>query len=324
MAKTGPDRLWRDFEPERFGPEDQQDYKQPMTSAAANPLANRPFLKMNGIGNSIVVLDLRGSALQVGAVDARAIGRGEGLAYDQMMVLYDPVSAGTAARMKIFNIDGSLSGACGNGTRCVAWALMQQMADKHIVLESDAGLLECTREGPWRFTVDMGAPQLGWADIPLRDAVANTVLVTLPDPPPGAELLDGFGAVSMGNPHAVFFVDDIEAHHLDRVGPLIEHHPMFPQRVNVSLAHVVSRDYIDLKVWERGTGLTLACGSAACATLVASVRRDLCGRRATIRLPGGELVIEWRESDGHVLMTGDVELEFEGKFDPSLFAAANA
>ncbi len=295
-----------------------------MTSAASNPLASRPFLKMNGIGNSIVVLDLRGSPLRVSAADARAIGRGKGLAYDQMMVLYDPVAPGTVARMKIFNIDGSLSGACGNGTRCVAWALMQQTAEKQIILESDGGLLECTREGAWRFTVDMGAPRLGWNDIPLRDAVADTLLVGLPDPPPGAEHLGGFGAVNMGNPHAVFFVDDVEAHHLDRVGPLIELHPMFPQRVNVSLAHVVARDYIELKVWERGTGLTLACGSAACATLVAAARRNLSGRRATFRLPGGELVIEWRESDGHVLMTGDVELEFEGRFDPMLFAEANA
>ena len=292
--------------------------------APSNPLANRPFLKMNGIGNEIVVLDLRGTPLQVGAADARAIGRGEGLHYDQMMVLHDPVTPGTLARMKIFNIDGSLSGACGNGTRCVAYALMDGTDLRRLVVESDAGLLECTREGQWRFTADMGKPRLGAGEIPLRDVVADTASVALPDLPEGAEKLGDFGAVNMGNPHAVFFVDDVEAHGLDRLGPLIEHHPMFPQRVNVSLAHVAGHDRIDLKVWERGTGLTLACGSAACATLVAAVRRGLTGRKATISLPGGELVVEWRESDGHVLMTGDVELEFAGRFDPALFETAQA
>lgn len=293
-----------------------------------NPLASRPFLKMNGIGNEIIVLDLRGAAVEVRPEDARAIGRGASngrpLRYDQMMVLYDPVTPGTAARMKIFNIDGSLSGACGNGTRCVAFALMDGADGRRLVVESDAGLLECTREGQWRFTVDMGAPRLAAAQIPLRDAVADTAQVALPDAPAGAEALGLFGAVNMGNPHAVFFVQDVEGHGLETLGPLVEHHPMFPERVNVSLAHVVSRERIELKVWERGTGLTLACGSAACATLVAAVRRGLADRRATISLPGGELVIEWRESDGHVLMTGDVELEFSSAFDPALFEAAGS
>ena len=279
---------------------------------------------MNGIGNSIIVLDLRGSPLQVSAADARAIGRSKGLAFDQMMVIYDPVTPATAARMTIFNMDGSLAGACGNGTRCVALALMDGTDTKRIVLESDAGLLECVREGQRRFTVDMGAPRLVWDEIPLRDKITDSASVTLPDPPPGAEKLGPFGAVNMGNPHAVFFVEDVEGHRLERLGPLIEHHPLFPQRVNVSLAHVVSRERINLKVWERGTGLTLACGSAACAALVAASRRNLTDRCATISLPGGELVIDWRQSDSHVLMTGDVELEFEGRFDRALFAAADA
>ena len=289
-----------------------------------HPLAHRPFLKMNGIGNKIVVLDLRGTDLAVDAASARAIGRGEGLAYDQMMVLHDPATPGTVARMKIYNIDGSLSGACGNGTRCVAWALMRGTETQWLVLESDAGLLESTREGEWRFTVDMGAPRLAWNEIPLRDAVADTARVTLPAPPKGAENLGPFGAVNMGNPHAVFFVDDVEAHGLETLGPLIEHHPMFPQKVNVSLAHVVSRERIELRVWERGTGLTLACGSAACATLVAASRRAMVERRAAISLPGGELVIDWRAHDNRVFMTGDVALEFDGRFDPALFADVSA
>jgi len=293
-----------------------------------SPLAHRPFFKMNGIGNSIIVLDLRGTDIRVDAGEARAIGRGRhgehSLAFDQMMVLYDPETAGTRARMKIFNIDGSLSGACGNGTRCVAWALMDGTDEHSLVVESDAGLLECSRESPWRYTVDMGAPRLGALDIPLRDDVPDTAHVELPDPPYGAEKLGPFAAANMGNPHAVFFVSRIADHDLASLGPLIEHHPMFPERVNVSLAHIADHDHIDLKVWERGTGLTLACGSAACATLVSAVRRSLTARRATIALPGGELVVEWRELDGHVLMTGDVELEFTGRFDRTLFEPAQA
>ncbi len=289
-----------------------------------NALAHTPYLKMNGIGKKIIVLDLRGTCPQVSAAEARAIGRGAGMAYDQMMALFDPVTPGTVARMKIFNIDGSFSEACGNGTRCVAWVLMEGSDASRIVLESDAGLLECTRDGPWRFTVDMGTPRFGWDEIPLRDAVQDTQRITLPEPPPGGGALGPFGAVNMGNPHAVFFVDDIEAHHLDRLGPLIEHHPMFPQRVNVSLAHVLSRDRIDLKVWERGAGLTLACGSAACATLAAAARRTLAGDRATVRLPGGELVIDWRRTTNRIFMTGDVELESRGRLDPALFAGLDA
>lgn len=285
-----------------------------------SPLAGRPFFRMNGIGNKIIVLDLRGTPLAVSAQEARAIGRGERLDYDQLMVIYDPQRADTKARIKIFNLDGSASAACGNGTRCVAWAMLKDGGGDHLLLESDAGLLECRREGPWRFSVDMGAPRFGWQEIPLRDPAADTRAIALPDPPPGVAALGPFAAASMGNPHAVFFVDDIEAHDLARLGPLIEHHPLFPQRVNVSLAQVLTRNSIRLKVWERGTGLTLACGSAACATLATAVRRNLADRRASIRLPGGDLDIEWRASDSHVIMTGDVELEFEGRFDPALFA----
>lgn len=290
-------------------------------SAPVNPLAHRPFFKMNGIGNKIIVLDLRGTAIVVSPQDARDIGAGAGLHYDQMMVLHDPVSHGAAARMKIFNIDGSLSGACGNGTRCVAWVLMRNGAEDRIIVESDAGSLECRRLGEWRYSVDMGAPEFAAHKIPLRDAVADTRTIVLPDPPQGAAALGPFAAVSMGNPHAVFFVESIEAHDLALLGPQIETHPFFPQKVNVSLAQILTRNDIALKVWERGTGLTLACGSAACATLAAAVRRDLAERHARIRLPGGDLEVEWRDSDQHIIMTGDIELEFEGAFAPALFTS---
>lgn len=279
-------------------------------------LAGRPFLKMNGIGNAIVVLDLRATDIAVTPREACAIAAGEGLAYDQLMVLSDPRTAGTEAFMTIFNNDGSLSGACGNGTRCVAWALMRGRAGEAIRLETQAGLLDCRRVGEWRFTVDMGAPRLRWDEIPLARGVADTSAVELD----AARDLGPFCAVNMGNPHAVFFTPNAMAVDLAEVGPRLERDPIFPEKANISIAEAKGRGRVLLRVWERGAGATRACGSAACATLVAGVRTGRTGRQAEIELPGGSLVIEWRESDSHVLMTGDVELEFEGRFDPAIFA----
>ncbi len=287
-------------------------------------LAGRPFLKMNGIGNEIIVLDLRGAGVGVSPDEARAIARGEGLAYDQLMVLSDPRSAGTDAFMTIFNNDGSLSGACGNGTRCVAWALMRAGGREQVMPETQAGLLDCRRAGEKRFTVDMGAPRLDWREIPLARATDDTSAVDLPE----AGDLGPFCAVNMGNPHAVFFVQDAMKVDLPSIGPQLERHPIFPERANISIAQVTdssqTRARILLRVWERGAGITRACGSAACATLVAAARTGRTGRAADVDLPGGTLFIEWRESDSHVLMTGDVELEFEGRFDAALFKDAAA
>ena len=277
---------------------------------------------MNGAGNEILVLDLRGTDVRVSGEDARAIGAAPGLKFDQLMALYDPAHAGSAASMKIFNIDGSLSGACGNGTRCVAWELLRDGAARELQLESDGGLLHATRDGEWTFTVDMGAPQFGWRDIPLAGAGADTARLTLAPAIAGAP--GEFSAVSMGNPHAVFFVDDAMAIDLAGLGPQIETHPMFPERVNVSFAQVRARDSILLRVWERGAGATLACGTAACATAVAGARLGLTDRAATVSLPGGDLRIHWRDSDDHVLMTGPVELEFETTLDASIFARETA
>ncbi|HEY8581054.1 MAG TPA: diaminopimelate epimerase [Beijerinckiaceae bacterium] len=288
-----------------------------------HPLANRPFLKMNGIGNEIVVLDLRGSGAAVTPADARAIARGEGLAYDQLMVLGEPRGAGVDAHMTIFNNDGSESGACGNGTRCVAWAMTRDGARDRVTLETSAGRLEAVRAGATRFTVDMGAPRLDWRDIPLAHAVPDLRAVRVPE----AGALGAFAAVNMGNPHAVFFVEDAMAVDLAAIGPVLERHPIFPERANISVAQVRpggARPSILLRVWERGAGITRACGSAACATLVAAALTGRTGRAADVELPGGVLDIAWRESDSHVLMTGDVELEFEGRFAPGLFAGVEA
>ena len=285
-----------------------------------NPLIGRSFLKMNGIGNAIIVLDLRGTPLSVRPEDARAIAKGPRTGFDQLMVLSDPHSPGTAAFMQIYNCDGSLSRACGNGTRCVAWALLEADTASTVLLETQAGLLACRRDGPLTFTVDMGEPRLGWQEIPLSENFSDTRRIELMVGPADAPVLAGPAVVNMGNPHAIFFVPDYQAIDLATIGPMLEHHPMFPERANISIAQMTSPSSMILRVWERGAGLTLACGSAACAAAVAAVRRRVGERTISVALPGGTLVIEWRESDNHVLMTGLVELEYRGSFDAALFA----
>jgi diaminopimelate epimerase len=295
-----------------------------MTSTELSRLAGRRFLKMNGAGNEIVVLDLRGTSIHVSAADARAIAGGPGSFFDQLMVLHDPKARGTDAFLRIYNSDGSEAGACGNGTRCVGWAMMSdpQMGagTRPLLVETKAGLLPIARLTERDFTVDMGAPKLNWQDIPTRDPFFDTSGIELQIGPIDDPILHTPGVVSMGNPHAVFFVDDPYRFDLARIGPMLENHPIFPDRANISLAAVTRPDHIVLRVWERGAGITRACGSGACAALVAAVRRDLSAREATVSLPGGDLAIAWREDDGHVLMTGPAELEHEGHFAPSIFA----
>ncbi|MGW9331852.1 diaminopimelate epimerase [Bosea sp. NPDC055594] len=291
-----------------------------------NALAHRRFLRMNGLGNEITVLDLRGTKTVVSAGEARAIAAAPGMHFDQLMVLHDPRTPGTDAFVRIYNTDGSEAGACGNGTRCVAWAMMAdpQMGDpakKTLTLETKGGLLPARRLSDVVFTVDMGEPRLAWDEIPLAEPFHDTSGFELQIGPIDAPVLHTPGAVNMGNPHAVFFVDDPYRFNLEQIGPLLENHPIFPDRANIGLAAVKAPDHIVLRVWERGAGITRACGSGACAALVAAVRRELSDRKATVSLPGGDLVIEWRESDGHVLMTGPVELEREGVLEPALFVA---
>ena len=297
--------------------------------APMSALANSRFLKMNGLGNEITVLDLRGADLRVSPREARAIAAHPRSRFDQLMVLHDPLTPGTDAYLRIYNTDGSESGACGNGTRCVAFAMMTDpaMARPHgdsLLLETRAGLLPTQRVSEHVFTVDMGAPRLEWNQIPLREPFQDTRSIELQVGPIDAPILHTPSAVNMGNPHAIFWVDDVEPYDLARIGPLLENHPVFPERANISLAQVKSPEHIVLRVWERGAGLTRACGSAACAALVAAHRKRLTGRQATVTLPGGDLLIEWRERDGHVLMTGPVELEHEGTLAPELFAGAPA
>jgi len=242
---------------------------------------------------------------------ARRIGHGPA-AFDQLMVLNDPRSAGTDAFVTIFNSDGSEAAACGNGARCVAFALLRDGPRSRLNLETSAGLLACERRGPVSFSVDMGKPRLRWDEIPLRDRFADTRAIELQIGPIDAPILHSPSVVNMGNPHAIFWVARDAELDLERIGPMLENHPIFPDRANISLASVASREHLALRVWERGAGLTKACGSAACAALVAAVRKDYCDREATVSLPGGDLHVEWRERDDHVILTGPVELEFEG------------
>ena len=292
-----------------------------------NALAQRRFLKMNGLGNQITVLDLRGTTLRVGESDARAIAAEPRAHFDQLMVLHDAVTPGTDAFIRIYNTDGSEAGACGNGTRCVAWAMIAdpQMGDPAktaLTLQTKGGLLVARRESADVFTVDMGRPRLSWDEIPLAEPFHDTSAFELQIGPIDAPILHTPCAVNMGNPHAVFFVDDPYRFNLEQIGSLLENHPIFPDRANIELASVVAPDHIVLRVWERGAGITQACGSGACAALVAAVRRELSDRKARVSLPGGDLVIEWRERDGHVLMTGPAEFEWDGTLDPALFETA--
>jgi diaminopimelate epimerase len=284
-------------------------------------LANHAFTKMNGLGNEIVVVDMRRSAAAISPADARAAAKPNGAPYDQLMALYAPRTPGTDAFVRIYNNDGSESGACGNGMRCIADLLAKESGKDAVTFETQAGILNCWKASPGLFTVDMGAPRFRWDEIPLAEKF-DTRAIELQIGPIDNPVLHSPSAVNMGNPHAIFWVDDVNAHELERFGPLLENHPIFPERANITLAAVKTREHIVIRTWERGAGLTKACGSAACAAAVAAARLGRAGRNVTITLPGGDLAIEWRESDDHVLMTGPVAYEYEGRFDPALFAGA--
>ena len=288
-------------------------------------LANHAFLKMNGLGNEIVVVDMRRETGAVTPAEARAAAQPNGAPYDQLMTLHAPRTPGTDAYVRIYNNDGSEAGACGNGMRCIADVLFKETGKGALTFETQAGLLNCWKgETPLISTVDMGKPRFAWNEIPLAEEFQDTRAIELQIGPIDKPILHSPSALSMGNPHAIFWVDDVEAYDLGKIGPLLENHPLFPERANISLAQVKSREHIVIRTWERGAGLTKACGSAACAAAVAAARLRRTGRKVTVTLPGGDLAIEWRERDDHVLMTGPVAYEYEGKFDPALFAAVGA
>jgi len=271
---------------------------------------SRPFLKMNGLGNDFVVVDARLAAFTPSTDEVRRIAdRERGIGCDQLIVV-EPAD-GAHARMRIWNADGGEIEQCGNAARCVAWLLMEAGARDAVTLETVGGLLRAERAGEHAVTVDMGPPRLDWRDIPLAEEM-DTRGIELQVGPIDDPVLHTPGCVSMGNPHVVFFVADAAAAPVREVGPIIEHHLLFPEGVNVGFAEVRARDRIRLRVWERGAGETQACGTGACAALVAACRRGLVDRSAEVEVDGGALRIDWRERDGHVLMTGPVALDFAG------------
>jgi diaminopimelate epimerase len=276
---------------------------------------SRPFLKMNGLGNDFVVVEARQGGpfgpFAPSVEEARAIAaRDGGIGCDQLIAIESSPSAD--AFMRIWNADGGAVEQCGNAARCVGWLLMEATGRDTARLDTPAGLVTVERAGEHAVTVDMGKPGLDWRDIPLEEAM-DTRGIELQVGPIDAPLLHTPGAVSMGNPHVVFFVKDAEVAPVREVGSMIEHHRLFPQRTNVEFCEVKGRDRLRVRVWERGVGVTRACGTGACAALVAASRRNLCDRKATVEMDGGDLVIDWRREDDHVLMTGPIEVEFTGK-----------
>jgi diaminopimelate epimerase len=264
-----------------------------------------PFIKMHGAGNDFVVLD--GRVTPPGLTEARIrllADRRLGIGCDQLISL-EPGVSGADVFMRIHNPDGSEAGACGNATRCVARLVGAEIGTKTLVIRTISGDLPASLLADGRVTVDLGRPGLGWGEVPLA-AEADTLHLPLAGDP---------AACSMGNPHATFFVETLDGLDIATLGPRLETDALFPDRANIGFAEILGPDRIRLRVWERGAGLTLACGSGACATLVNAVRRGLTDRRARLVLDGGELDIEWREADGHVLMTGPVATSFSGTID---------
>ncbi len=275
-----------------------------------------PFLKMHGCGNDFVVFDERPGALGLTAARAAGIAhRRTGVGCDQFIVIENPPAGSNAdAFMRIRNPDGGEAGACGNATRCVAHLLFAESGRRDQVIQTISGNLPATVLMDGRVTVDMGPARLGWRDVPLAREL-DTLHLPLAEGPVADP-----AAASMGNPHATFFVPDVDSLDVETIGPKLEHAALFPERANIGFATVLAPDRIRLRVWERGAGLTLACGSGACATLVNAARRGLTGRQATILADGGALFLEWR-ADGHVLMTGPVATAFRGTIDLSAYPA---
>ncbi|MBU2145061.1 diaminopimelate epimerase [Mesorhizobium sp. 10J20-29] len=286
-----------------------------MASAAA-------FAKMNGLGNDIIVADMRGRADRVSPAAAVALNADPATRFDQIMAIHDPRTAGTVNYVEILNSDGTFAQACGNGMRCVVQALAAETGQKLFTFETVAGILNAEEHADGLISVDMGVPRFGWQDIPLAEEFRDTRMIELQVGPIDAPILHSPSVASMGNPHAIFWVDnDVWSYELERVGPLLENHPIFPQRANISIAQVTARDAVTIRTWERGAGLTRACGSAACAVAVSAARTNRTDRTVTVTVPGGPLRIEWRDDD-HVLMTGPAEWEFSGTFDPKTGAWA--
>ncbi|KAF0097500.1 MAG: diaminopimelate epimerase [Rhodospirillaceae bacterium] len=282
-------------------------------------MAGTPFLKMHGLGNDFVVLDARLHALDLTVPRRRAIAdRRLGVGCDQLIVLEPPTESDADVFMRIYNPDGSEAQACGNATRCVASVVMDERKSDDVTIQTVAGLLESQKVGRGAnglpvISVDMGLVRMDWREIPVAKACDTKHM------PVGLGPLQDPVGTNVGNPHATFFVDDLAAIPITELGPKIEHDPFFPERVNVGVAQIIGENKLKLSVWERGAGLTLACGSGACAAGVAAARRGLTGRKVDVVVEHGTLTIEWLRDD-HVSMTGGIALAYRGELDRSLLS----
>lgn len=278
-------------------------------------MESRSFIKMHGLGNDFVIVDARTEPFDLSDAAAQRIAdRRQGIGCDQLIIMEPPANGQADVFMRIRNADGCEVGACGNATRCIAALLRKETGSDRIVIETKAGLLIAEAADGGLFTVDMGEAKTAWQDIPLAREMDTLHLRVA-----AGQLTDPVG-VAIGNPHAVFFVDDAEAVDLSSLGPALEHNPLFPERANIGVATVMGSSRLRLRVWERGVGLTQACGTGACAAAVAAIRRGLTKRRVTVMLDGGDLIIEWRQS-GHVFMTGPVSTSFCGTLNGALLSS---
>lgn len=270
-------------------------------------MKNVIFTKMHGLGNDFVILDGRVQPIENKAELAKKMAdRHFGVGCDQLIIMEPSDKADLF--MRILNPDGSEAGACGNATRCVADILMRETGKTSCTIETLRGVLSCERAGTDQVQVDMGEPLLEWNQIPLAREMDTLSLLL------GKNGVSNPTAVNMGNPHCVFFVENMDAVDVAAIGPQFERDPLFPQRTNVEFVEVINKGHVRMRVWERGAGITLACGSGACATAVAAIRRGLTTRKMTVTMDGGDLTLEWREADNRVYMTGPVAYVFSGTF----------
>jgi diaminopimelate epimerase len=277
-----------------------------------------PFRKMNGLGNDFVVVDARENPVTFTEAQARAIAnRTTGIGCDQLIVMEK--SSLADVRMRIWNAEGGEVESCGNATRCISDIVMDEKGADTASIDTKGGYLVGTRAGHLQVTVDMGKPRFDWDKIPLSEKFADTRHIELQVGPIDAPLIHSPSVVNVGNPHCIFWVKDLDIVKLDKVGPMIENHPLFPERTNVELVKVVSRDHVITRVWERGAGLTQACGTAACAIMAAGHRIKIINQSCRVSLPGGDLMMSVND-DGHVIMTGPLAYDFEGVIPEALLA----
>jgi diaminopimelate epimerase len=278
-----------------------------------------PFRKMNGLGNDFVVLDARKRAIAITEAGAKAIAdRRSGIGCDQLIVLESSSTADV--RMRIWNAEGGEVQSCGNASRCIADLLFDEGGKTSVTIDTKGGLLSATKAGERLVTIDQGSPKFDWKDIPLSEAFADTRHIELQVGPIDAPHIHSPSVVNVGNPHCIFWVKDLDAVDLGRVGPMLEHHLLFPERANITLAKVEARNHVTMRVWERGAGLTKACGTAACAVMAAGFRIRIIDRDCRMSLPGGDLHMSVNPENGHVLMTGPAAYDGEGFVPNALLA----